>query len=50
MVFHRVNSHSVLHEDFVGLYVTDLITSNAIVVLIKDVLLWMNLKLENCRG
>jgi hypothetical protein len=50
VVFRWVDSHLESHEDFVGMYVTDLITSNALVALIKDVLLRMNLKLENCRG
>ena len=50
VVFRWVDSHLVAHEDFVGLYVTNSTTANALVALIKDVLLRMNLKLENCRG
>ena len=50
IVFRWVDSLLMSHEDFVGLYVTDLTTSDALVTLIKDTLLRMNLKLENCRG
>lgn len=50
VVFRWVNSHLVTHEDFVGLYLTDFTTSNALVALKRCILLQMNLKLENCRG
>ena len=39
-----------VHEDFVGLIQTDSIDSNSLVHIIRDVLLRLDLKLENCRG
>jgi hypothetical protein len=38
------------HEDFIGLYQVDSITSESLFSAIKDVLLRMNLKLTYCRG
>ena len=39
LVFQWVNNDLVPHEEFVGLYQTDSITSSALVAVIKDVLL-----------
>ena len=50
LVFRRVDNDLVPHEEFVGLYQTDSITSNALVAVIRDVLLRLNLKIECCRG
>ena len=49
-VLRWVDSSLQVHEDFVGLYETDSISSNSLCALVKDVLLRFNLKLENCRG
>ena len=45
-----VDDNLVAHEEFIGLYQTASITSEALVCLIKDVLMRMNLKLKHCRG
>ena len=50
LVFQWVDNDLVPHEEFVGLYQTDSITSNALVAVIRDVLLQLNLKIECCRG
>ena len=50
LVFRWVDNDLVPHEEFVGLYQTDSITSNALVAMIRDVLLRLNLKIECCRG
>ena len=50
VVFRYIDSNLDAHETFVGLYCTDSITANSLVQIIKDVLLRLNLKLENCRG
>ena len=39
-----------MHEEFIGLYSPDLTSAESIVATIKDVLLRMNLRIENCRG
>lgn len=39
LVFRWVDNDLVPHEEFVGLYQTDSITSNALVAVIRDVLL-----------
>ena len=49
-VFRKVNDALTAHEEFVGLYLTDSIASKALVALIKDVLLRMNLKIEHFHG
>ena len=49
-VLRWVDSSLQVHEDFVGLYETDSISSNSLCALVKDVLLCFNIKLENCRG
>ena len=38
------------HEDFIGLYVTGSTNAQALVAIIKDILLRLNLNLGNCRG
>ena len=50
LVFRWVDDALVAHEEFAGLYLTDSITSEALVAVIKDTLLRMNLKIEHCRG
>ena len=50
LVFRYVDEDLVAHEEFVGLYLTDSITSAALVAIIKDTLLRLNLKMKNCRG
>ena len=50
LVFQWVDNDLVAHEEFVGLYLTDSITSKALVAVIKDTLLRMYLKIEHCHG
>ena len=50
LVFCWVAEDLTIHEDFIGLYQTDTIDAKALVHLIKDTLLRMNLSLEHCRG
>ena len=50
LVIHCVNDNLTVTEDFIGLYKTESIESSSLVSIIKDVLLWMNLKLKYCRG
>ena len=50
LVFRWVDDALTAHKEFVGLYLTDSIASKALVAVIKDVLLRMNLKIEHCRG
>ena len=50
LVFQWVDDALVAHEEFVGLYLTDSIPSEALVVVIKDTLVRLNLKIEHCRG
>ena len=45
-----IGSDLSVHEDFIGLIQTDLIDSDSLVRIIRDVLLRLDLKLENCRG
>ena len=45
LVFRWVDDALVVREEFVGLYLTDSITSKALVAVIKDTLLRMNLKI-----
>ena len=40
----------VAHEEFIGLYLTDSINAAALVAIIKDTVLRMNIRLEHCRG
>ena len=39
-----------VHEEFIGLYSLESTTSESIISTIKDILLRMNLRIENCRG
>ena len=50
LVFRWVDDALVAHEEFIGLYLTDSIRFEALVAVIKDTLLRMNLKIEHCRG
>lgn len=50
LVFRWVSEDLVANEEFFGLYLTDSITSAALVAIIEDTLLRMNIKLEHCRG
>ena len=50
MVFRWVSDKLGIHEDFLGLYETHSIEAKALVGVIKDTLLCLNLKLEHCRG
>ena len=50
LVFRWVSEDLVASEEFFGLYLTDSITSAALVAIIEDTLLRMNIKLEHCRG
>ena len=50
LVFRWVDDALSAHEEFVSLFLTDSIASKALVAVMKDVLLRMNLKIEHCRG
>ena len=50
LVFRWVDDTLVVHEEFIGLYLTDFIRSEALVAVNKDTLLRMNLKNEHCRA
>ena len=50
LVFRWVDDALSAHEEFVGLFLTDSIASKALVAVMKDVLLRMNLRIEHCRG
>ena len=50
VVLRWVSQSLEVHEDFIGVYATDFIAADPLVAIIKDVVLRMNLKLENCRG
>ena len=50
LVFRWIGEDLVAHEDFIGLYLTDSIIAAALVAIIEDTLLRMNIKLEHCRG
>ena len=45
-----VDNHLNLHEEFIGLYSVDRIDAATLVHVIKDTLIHLNLKLEDCRG
>ena len=49
-VLHWVGIDLDVHEDFIGLYSTDCISSGPLVSIVKDALLRVNLCIENCRG
>ena len=50
LVFRWVSEDLVVHEEFLGLYLTESITSAALVSIIEDTILRINIKFENCRG
>ena len=50
LLFQWVDDALVVHEEFVGLYLTDSITSEALVAVIKDTLVRLNLKIQHCLG
>ena len=50
IVIRWVSEELFVHEEFFGLYETDSIQAKALVDVIKDSLLRLNLKLEHCRG
>ena len=50
LVIRLVNNNLTVTEDFIGLYKTESVESSSLVSIIKDVLLWNNLKLKYCRG
>ena len=50
LVFRWIGEDLVAHENFIGLYLTDSIIAAALIAIIEDTLLRVNIKLENCRG
>ena len=50
LVFRWVDDNLAVHEEFLGLYQSDSIDAKSLVAIIRDTLLRMNLKIENCRG
>lgn len=48
--FRWVDEDLAAHEEFIGLYLTDSTTASALVAIIEDTILRMNIKLEHCRG
>ena len=50
LVFRWVGEELEPHEDFIGLHLTDSITATALVAIIKDVIIRMNIKLKHCHG
>ena len=50
LVFRWVHDALVAHEEFIGLYLTHSIRSEALVTMIKDTLLRMNLKIKHYSG
>ena len=50
LVFRWVDDNLAVHEEFIGLYQSDSIDAKSLVAIIRDTLLRMNLKIENCRG
>ena len=45
-----VDSNLDVHEEFIGLYSLESTSAESLVSTIRDVLLRMNLRIENCRG
>ena len=45
-----VDDNLAVHEEFIGLYQSDSIDAKSLVAIIRDTLLCMNFKIENCRG
>ncbi len=50
IVIHWVDDSLMPHEEYIGLYKTESITSQSLVSLIKDVLLRLGLPINKCRG
>ena len=50
LAFRWVGEDLAAHEEFIGLYLTDSITAAALVAIIEDTILRMNIKLEHCLG
>ncbi len=50
LAFRWVDEDLAAHEEFIGLYLTDSISAKALVAIIEDTILRMNIKLEHCRG
>ena len=50
LVFRRVGEDLVVPEEFLRLHLTESITSAALVSIIEDTILRINIKIENCRG
>ena len=50
IVLRWVDNHLEPHEDFIGLHSTASTDANSIVTIIKDVLVRMNTRLNDCRG
>ena len=50
LVFRWVDDDLQVHEDFLGFHFTGSKTSAALVFLISDTLLRLNIKFSNCRG
>ena len=48
IVIRSVDDNLIPHEEFTGLYKTDSITSQALVTLIRDMLLRLGLKIDQC--
>lgn len=40
----------VAHEEFIGLYLTENITSAALIAIVEDTILRMNINFEHCHG
>ena len=49
LAFRWLHEGLAAHEEF-GLYLTDSITSAALVAIIEDTIVYMNIKLEHCHG
>ena len=50
LCFRWVDADLCVHEDFVGIHGIENITSEAIVVVVKNILTRFNSPLSNCRG
>ena len=50
LVFRWIDDNLTPHEEFVGLYLTASVTASALLAIIEDTILRMNLKLQHCRG
>ena len=50
LVFRWVDNNLAVHEEFIGLYQSNPIDAKSLVAIVRDSLLRMNLKIENCCG